>query len=147
VKPILKKTLAWSGIVVAALIMVAVGAVLWIINTQSGTRFAAARATALLGDKLAIGSIDGSIAGPLRLTNFRYRDPAAGVDASVAQLEVDLVLNDLWRKLLHVGQLEVSGVDVLLTEPTEPPPEEPSEPFTLKPPIALAVDSFQARDV
>ncbi len=97
------------------LILLAIGAVLWVINTQSGTRFAAARATALMGDKLAIGSIDGSIAGPLRITDFRYRDPAAGIDASVAQLEVDLVLSDLWRKLVHVGRLEVSGIDVLMT--------------------------------
>jgi translocation and assembly module TamB len=144
---VLKKTLTWTGIVVAALILLVIGAVVWVVNTQSGTRFAAARATALMGDKLAIGAIDGSIAGPLRITDFRYRDPAAGVDASVAKLDVDLVLSDLWRRLVHVGQLEVSGIDVLLTEPTEPPPEEPSKPFTLEPPIAIAVDSFLARDV
>jgi translocation and assembly module TamB len=147
VSAVLKKTLTWTGVVVAALILLVVGAVMWIINTQSGTRFAAARATALMGDKLVIGSIDGSIAGPLRITDFRYRDPAAGVDASVAKLDVDLVLSDLWHKLVHVGQLEVSGIDVLLTEPTQPPPEESSKPFTLEPPIAIVVDSLLARDV
>lgn len=146
-KPVVKKSLAWSGIVLAALILLSIGAVLWVINTQSGTRFVAARATALMGDKLAIGSIDGSIAGPLRITDFRYRDPAAGIDASVAQLDVDLVMSDLWRKLVHVAQLNVSGIDVLMAEPTEPKPEKPSEPFTLQPPIAIVVDSFLARDV
>lgn len=145
---VLKKTLAWSGSVVAVLILLAIGTVMWVINTQSGTRFAAARATALMGDKLAIGSIDGSIAGPLRIANLRYRDPAAGIDTSVAQLEVDLVLRDLWHRRVHVGRLDVSGIDLLMSEPTElPPPEEPSKPFTLKPPIDIAVDSFSARDV
>lgn len=144
---VLKKTLAWSGIVFVLLILLVIGAIMWVINTQSGTRFVAARATALMGDKLAIGAIDGSIAGPLWIADFRYRDPAAGIDASVARLEVDLVLSDLWHRLVHVGRLDVSGIDVLMQEPTEPPPEEPSKPFTLNPPIDVAVDSLLARDV
>ena len=144
----LKKTLAWTGIAVAVLLLLVVGAIAWVINTQSGTRFAVERAKAVMGDQLAIGSVDGSIAGPLRITGFRYRDPAAGIDASVAQLELDLVLSDLWRKLVHVEQLSVNGIDVLMSEPTQPPPpEEPSKPFSLKPPIDIAVDSFVARDV
>jgi translocation and assembly module TamB len=147
VSGVLKKTLAWSGLVIAALILLASGAVAWVINTPSGTRFAAARATALMGDKLAIGGIEGSLAGPLRITKFRYHDPTAGIDASVAQLDVDLVWSDLWHRLVHVERLDVSGIDVLMQEPTEPPPpKEPSEPFTLKPPIDIAIDSFIARN-
>ena len=145
---LLKKTLAWTGIVLVVLVLLVVGAIAWVITTESGTRFAAARATAVMGDKLAIGAVDGSIAGPLRITDLRYRDPAAGIDASVAQLELDLVLSDLWHRLVHVGRLDVSGIDVLKTEPTEPPPpEEPSRPFSLQPPIGIAVDSFLARNV
>lgn len=144
---VLKKTLAWTGGVILVLVLLVIAAIGWAISTESGTRFAAARATALMGDKLAIGSVDGSIAGPLRITKLRYRDPAAGIDASIAQLELDLVLSDLWHMLVHIGRLDVSGIDVLTTEPTEPPPEEPSKPFTLKPPIDIAVDSFQARNV
>lgn len=147
-KSVLKKILIWTGAVIGLLIVVLVGAIAWVINTQSGTRFAAARATAVLGDKLAIDSIDGSIAGPLRLANLRYHDPAAGIDAKVATLELDLVLGDLWHSLVHVKNLNVGGIDVLMTEPTEPPPpEEPSKPFTLKPPIDVAVDSFLAQNV
>jgi translocation and assembly module TamB len=147
VSGVLKKTLAWTGIAIAALILLVVGALVWVLNTQSGTRFAAERAQAILGDKLAIDSVDGSIAGPLRITNLHYRDPAAGIDASLATLEVDLVLSALWRKRVHVERLNVSGVDLLMQEPTQPPPKEPSKPFTLKPPIDLVVDSFLARDV
>lgn len=143
-----KKGLAWTGIVLAVLIAIVVGMLLWVLNTQSGTRWAAARATAVLGDKLAIGSLDGTIAGPLHVTNLRYRDPGAGIDVGVRELSLDLVLNDLWRQLVHVKSLEIAGIDVLTHEPTEPPPpEEPSKPFTLQPPIDIAVDSFVARDV
>lgn len=143
-----KKGLAWTGIVIAVLVVVVVGMLLWVLNTQSGTRWAAARATAALGDKLAIDTVDGTIAGPLRLTNLRYRDPGAGIDVGVRELSLDMVLNDLWGQLVHVKNLEVSGVDVLTHEPTEPPPpEDPSKPFTLKPPIAIAVDSLRVRDV
>lgn len=143
-----KKTLIWTGAVIGVLLVVIVGTVAWVLNTQSGTRFAAARATAALGDKLAIGSIDGTIAGPLRIANLRYHDPAAGIDAKVASLELDLVLGDLWHSLVHVKNLDLSGIDVLMQDPTEPPPpEEPSKPFSLQPPIDIAVDSFLARNV
>lgn len=143
-----KKGLAWSGVVFAVLILAVVAMLLWVLNTQSGTRWAAARATAALGDKLAIETVDGTIAGPLRLTNLRYRDPGAGIDVGVRELALDLVLNDLWGQLVHVKKLEVAGIDVLTHEPTEPkPPEEPAEPFRLQPPIDIAVDSFQAREV
>lgn len=143
----LKKTLIWASAVIGLMIIVLVAAVAWVLNTQSGTRFAAARATAILGDKLVIGAIDGSIAGPLRITHLRYHDPAAGIDAKVAALELDLVLGDLWGSLVHVKNLNISGVDVLMQEPTEPPPEEPSKPFSLQPPIDVVVDSFLAQGV
>ena len=145
---VIKKGLAWTGIVIAVLIVLVVGMVLWVLNTQSGTRWAAARATAVLGDKLAIGTLDGTIAGPLHLTNLRYRDPSAGIDVGVRELALDVVLNDLWGQLVHVKSLDIGGIDVLTFEPTEPPPpEEPGKPFSLKPPINIAVDSFIARDV
>lgn len=142
-----KRVLAWTGAVLAVLIIALVGTVAWVLNTPSGTRFAAARAQAAFGDKLAIGSIDGSIAGPLLITDFRYRDPAAGIDARVARLELELALRDLWQSLVHVKRLDINGIDVLMTAPTEPPPEQPAKPFSLKPPIDIAVDSFLAQAV
>lgn len=142
-----KKGLAWTGISIAVLIVAIIAVVAWVLNTQSGTRWAAARATAALGGKLAIESVEGSVAGPLRVTNLRYRDPAAGIDVGVQQLALDMVLSDLWHSLVHVGSLEVSGIDVLMQEPTEPQPEEPAKPFSLRPPIDIAVDSFLARNV
>lgn len=145
---VVKKGLAWTGIVIAVLIVTIVGVLLWVLNTQSGTRWAAARATAVLGDKLSIEALDGTIAGPLHLRNLRYRDPGAGIDVGVRELALDLVLNDLWGQLVHVKSLDVRGIDVLTHEPTEPPPpEEPKKPFSLDPPINVVVDSFVARDV
>lgn len=142
-----KKSLAWTGIVIAALIVAIIGMVAWVLNTQSGTQWAAARAISALGGKLAIESIEGTVAGPLRVTNLRYRDPGAGIDVGIQQLALDMVLNDLWHSLVHVKHLDVSGIDVLTHEPTEPKPEEPSKPFSLQPPIDVAIDSFLARNV
>jgi translocation and assembly module TamB len=144
----INKGLAWTVFGIFVLIVAVVGAVLLILNTQWGTRWAAARATSALGGKLAIESVEGTIAGPLRVTNLRYRDPAAGIDVGVQQLAVDVVLGDLWHSLVHVKSLEVDGVDVLTTEPTEPqPPEEPARPFTLDPPIDVAIDSLLVQNV
>lgn len=147
-KRAVKKTLAWSGGVVAVLIVVSVSAIAWILSTQSGARFAAARATAVLGDKLAIGAIEGSIAGPLRIADLHYRDPAAGIDARIARLDLDLALGDLWHSLVRVKRLDLRGIDVLKQEPAQPPPpQEPSKPFSLQPPVDIAIDSFLARGV
>lgn len=142
-----KKSLAWTGIVIAALIVAIIGMVAWVLNTQSGTQWAAARAISALGGKLAIESIEGTVAGPLRVTNLRYRDPGAGIDVGIQQLALDMVLSDLWHSLVHVKRLDVRGIDVLTHEPTEPKPEEPSKPFSLQPPIDVAIDSFLARNV
>ena len=140
-----KKSLAWTGITLLVLVVVIVSAVLWVLNTQSGTRWVAARATAVMDGKLAIERIDGTIAGPLQITNLRYRDPAAGIEVGVRKVDVDLVLGDLLRSLVHVANLDIEGVDVLMQEPTQP--EEPSKPFSLQPPINIAVDSLVAQDV
>lgn len=142
---IVKKSLAWTGVTGVVLILAVAGAVTWVLNTQSGTRWAAARAISALGDKLAIESVAGTIAGPLRLTNLRYRDPAAGIDVGVQELALEMELGDLWRSLVHVQSLDASGVDVLMQEPTEP--ERPSQPFSLHPPIDVAVDSLLVRNL
>ena len=44
--------------------------------------------------------------------------------------------------LVHVHKIEASGIDVALSEPTKPPEPKPPKPFTLKPPIDVAIDSL-----
>ncbi len=104
---VVKKTLIWTGAVIAVLIVVLVGTVAWVLNTQSGTRFAAARATAALGDKLGIGSIDGidrRSAAHRPICAITIRRPASMPTSR--SFDLDLVLSD---SVAFAGSCEEPG--------------------------------------
>ena len=131
----------WTALALGVLVIAVASVVTWMLSTTSGTRWTVARVASVLGDKLAIGSTEGTIAGPLELRDLRYRDPAMGVDLRIARVGVDVVMADLLRRTAHVRTLTISGLNVALSEPTEPPPEE-SKPLSLEPPIDMVLDSL-----
>ena len=140
-----QRLLKWLGIVFAALLLVLVLALWWLLGSESGARFALARAVGAMDGKLAVQASSGHLGGPLALDGVRWNDPASGVDAKVSHLRIDLKPLDLLAKRVHITALEVSGIDVALT--TVPPkPPEPSAPFSLAAPIDIALDSLAVRD-
>ncbi len=135
------KSLAkWSALTLGALLILLLGVIAWSLNTQSGARSVARIAVNALGGKLALGNIEGTIAGPLTVTDLRYNDPEVGIDARLQRIHVDVVLADILRARVHVHELQASDIDVALHEPTKPP--EPKKPFSLKPPIDIEIDSL-----
>jgi translocation and assembly module TamB len=137
-----KRAAKWLALTLGAMLVLAIGVVAWSVTTQSGTRSVARIAVKTLGGKLALGRIEGTIAGPLTIEQLRYNDPEAGIDARLQRVHVDIVLTDLFRVRVHVHELQASGIDVTLREPTKPPPEEPKKPFSLKAPIDIVIDSL-----
>ncbi|HXS89738.1 MAG TPA: translocation/assembly module TamB domain-containing protein [Steroidobacteraceae bacterium] len=137
----MKRALKWTAAALGALLVLLLGIAAWGVSTQSGTRSIARIAVDALGGKLALGQVEGTIAGPLTVTGLRYNDPEAGIDARLQRVYVDVVLTDLFRARVHVHDLQVSGVDVGLSEPTKPP-EKSTKPFSLKPPIDVVIDSL-----
>lgn len=141
------RALKWTAIGLAALIGLVVAVATWMVNTEAGARWVAGIAGNVLGDKLEIGAIDGTIAGPLRLTGVRYRDPAAGIDFAAERISIDMALAALFRTAVLVQDAELSGIQVALSEGSrpEPPPEE-QQPFSLQPPIDVLIDSLTVDD-
>ena len=135
-----KSIAKWSALTLGALLILLLGVIAWSLNTQSGARSVARIAVNALGGKLALGNVEGTIAGPLTVTDLRYNDPEIGVDARLQRVHVDIVLADIFRARVHVHELQASGIDVALHEPTKPP--EPKKPFSLKPPIDIEIDSL-----
>ena len=90
------------GLTLGALLILVLAIAVWSVNTQSGARSIARLAVSALGGKLALGSVEGTITGPLTVTNLRYRDPEAGVDARLQRVHVDLVFSELLRPRVHV---------------------------------------------
>ncbi len=137
---------AWVGIAVLTLVLAIGGGIAWILNTNAGARWALARASGFLNDALRVERVDGTLAGPLTLTNFVYRDQKSGLDISLAHANVDVALRDLFSMTVHVVSAELRGLDVRMSEPAERPPPEPKQPFTLEAPLDVIVDRFVLRD-
>ncbi len=114
------------------------------LNTESGTRWAANRAVGFLNGKLELAQITGALAGPLTVGGIRWVDPESGVDVRVARVTVDVALKELMSKRVHVQVLDVNGVDVRLSEPTKE--EEEKKPFSLQPPLDLVLDKLTLKD-
>ena len=103
----------------------------WSLNTQSGARSIARIAVNALGGKLALGTVEGTIAGPLTVADLRYRDPEAGIDARLQRVHVDIVFRELFRPRVHVRKLQASGIDVALSR-ADQAAGEPKKPFSLQ---------------
>jgi len=136
----------WIGIVLLALVALIAGGVLWILNTNSGTRWALARASGILDNALQVERVEGTLAGPLTLTNLTYKDPKSGLDVAAGSIHVDVALRELFGMTVHVTTAELRNLDVTLGEPTEREPEpKDNQPFTLEAPIDVIVDRFTLR--
>jgi len=135
----MKSTAKWAALTLGTLLLLVLAVSVWAVNTQSGARSIARIAVNVLGGKLALGTVEGTIVGPLTVADLHYRDPEAGIDARLQRVHVDVVLRELFRPRVHVRQIQASGIDVALHEPTKPP--EP-KPFSLKPPIDIEIDSL-----
>ena len=139
---------AWVGIALLAIVVLIGGTFAWVLNTNAGTRWALARVSGFLNDGLQVAQVDGTLAGPLTLSDLTYRDPKSGLDVTAEHINVDLALRELFGMTVHVTTAELRGIDVLLSEPSEPQPPKPEDdtPFTLEAPIDVVIDRFTLRD-
>lgn len=135
------RPLRWTLAGFAALLLALGGFLLWLLRTEGGAQWAASTAVKLLDGKLTIAEVRGTLVTPLSVSGVRYRDPEQGVDASVSSVTVSLAFSELLAWRAHVLDAKVSGVAVVLSEPTKPP-EDKDKPFSLQPPIDLVVDRF-----
>jgi translocation and assembly module TamB len=131
----------WFGLGLVGVIVLLLGAVAWIVNTSSGTRWAFARVSTVTNGVLQAERIEGTIAGPLTLANLTYRDPKSGIELQAERIELDIALRELFGMTAHITNAQMQGIAVVLSEPTEPPPKE-DKPFTLESPIDVVVDRF-----
>ena len=132
----MKRALKWLGGLFALVLLVACVGLFWLLRTESGARFAIARALGATEGKLAIGASQGRLAGPLVLTDVRWRD--AGVDAQIGRLEVDIAPLALLRNVAHVENIAASDIRIATT--TQPPAPPSDEPLSLQPPLDILVD-------
>ncbi|MEP6882186.1 MAG: pathogenicity protein, partial [Dokdonella sp.] len=135
-----RRALRRIGWILLALLIVVGAALLWIFNTQSGARFVLARVQSALDNKLSVGTIGGTLAGPLQLDDVRYVDAAGGVDARIKHASIDLDVLDLLGRRVSINTLAANDVDIALT--TVAPKPETASPFSLTAPIDILVNQL-----
>ena len=96
------------------------GLAAWVATTESGLRFVAARASALLPLSLDAEAVSGRLIGPMTLGSIEWR--AAGLSVEIERLELDWRPAALLRRAVHVRHLDAAGVRIARTGGAEPDP-------------------------
>ena len=110
----------------------------WLFGTASGLRFALARAQDITHGALQVQHAEGRLVGPMDIASLRYND-GEGTDVKIANVHLDWRIWPMLYKRLHVIDLRADRVDVALPKSQEK--SSSSSSFSLKPPIALVLDS------
>ncbi|MBT8091445.1 MAG: translocation/assembly module TamB domain-containing protein [Gammaproteobacteria bacterium] len=132
----------WITGIFSSLVLVVCLAGLWLIATESGARWILARAAPMLPAELEIESVDGTLLQGLQLHSINWRD--GKVQASIDLLSTHVELWPLIRRRISVTQLDVTGVDVVVTK--EPADDAPEDPFVLDLPLELVVKAAKLTD-
>ncbi len=146
-RPAPRRALKWVGITLLALLLIASVLLFWLVGTESGARFALARAVASMQGRLSIAQSHGRLIGPLTLEGVHYIDKETGIDAKLGRAYVDLKPLTLLSRVVHVTDLQADDVELALT--TVPPraQPEPSQPFSLVAPIDIIADHIRFQRV
>src|SRR6202158_1092734 len=115
------RILRWAAISFAALVLLVVAALAFLIGTQTGTRLLFARLGALLPGTFEVRSAEGRIDSPLTLHGVVYKRP--GTEIHIDRLYLEWRLRELLAKRVDIGRLYADGVHIVST-PT--PNQQPS---------------------
>ncbi len=131
------------GLVIAVLALAA--AVLWLVATPQGLRWALDLAMDQLQVDVAIGRVEGRLLGPLTLEQVRYRG-GDGAVVTVGGVEFDWLPQSLFDSILHVRRLAVREVAVQQgsTGAKDPGPVALPE---VRLPLAVAIDEAHVTGV
>ncbi|HSB36801.1 MAG TPA: hypothetical protein VLH41_07975, partial [Thermoanaerobaculia bacterium] len=114
--PKARRVIVVTLLVAGTIVLVVGGAAVWVLGTESGSRFAFERLGSLLEGSLEVESLHGPLRGPLVVEGLVYRTP--GLTVTVRRAELRWRLSRLIRKQLDITSLTASGVRVTST-PTE----------------------------
>ncbi len=126
----------WSLSFIAVASLAVVGALFWIVATESGTRWAFTRAQPLLPPQISVGAISGTLRDGVVLKTSSWTDEQQTI--RIDQLATDFALLPMLRREVRIGDLRIQGVDIQLRE--RPATDAPGEPFALHLPLAVTVD-------
>jgi translocation and assembly module TamB len=135
-KRVLLQSALALGVLLLAVIAVAVVLLLWAARSESGLQFVWQRVVPRLPAGISVAAVEGRLAGPLVLEGIAVDTDTLAV--RVERVELHWRPRSLLGRVVYVERLDVRGVEVVQL-PVEQPPA-PSEPFRLPGSIELPVD-------
>jgi translocation and assembly module TamB len=139
-----RKIALWSGGALLLIICAVLATLSWVLFTTSGARWVAELATSRFAPMVKYASLDGTIAGELRVTDFRFEGDPTVAKVRIARMTVDPTLRMLFSRVLRIERATVEGL--VLTLPEQEKPDEPDEPLWVEPPLEVVVKDFALRD-
>jgi translocation and assembly module TamB len=143
-RPLIKKTLKWSALSLAVVLVLVVGGVCWLLFTTSGARWVAGTVTSRFAPQVKYAGIDGSIAGQLTVNDFQFDGGADKARIRIRSMTVDPTLMMLFSRVLRIDNARVSGLVLVLPPPKDEP--ETDEPLWIEPPLDVRVTDFVLAD-
>lgn len=104
--------LARLAVAAAALVLLAGGALWFLLGTRTGARWLFTRVGGMMTGSLEVAELDGPIRGPLSIRGLTYRSDS--VEVRIERLALDWRLGELLDKRLDVVRLAAEGVRVRL---------------------------------
>jgi translocation and assembly module TamB len=139
-----RRIFAWSAALLLLTLLLVAGFVAWVLFTTAGARWIAGTVTARFAPQVRYASIDGTIAGQLEISDFRFEGDAYTAKIRIAHLTVDPTLGMLFSRVLRIERATVRGLT--LTLPGQEKPDEPDEPLWVEPPLDVVVRDFALID-
>ncbi len=97
-------------LLMAILVLVAVGAVMWVLHTQGGARFVLGQVTRLAGDGIRYEGVEGSLGGPMRIKLIEVSRP--DMYARIEDFEMESSPFAALRGRLTIHRLQARLVEV-----------------------------------
>lgn len=127
--------------ILAIFLLAAAIALGWLLETESGLRWAYARLQSALPGTLTVDRLDGRLAGPITANGLRYRSPT--LDTKVAELVVDWSPAQLLLGRVAIETLSLRDTRVHLI----PSQNESAKPSSFRFPLTITVANFAADDL
>ena len=140
----MRRLLKWSALSLTALLLLVGGFTSWLLFTTSGARWVTDTVTARFAPKVRYARIDGTIAGELTITDFRFEGGADSTRIRIQSMRVNPTLMMLFSRALRIDHARVQGLTVVL--PAAKDESEPDKPLWIEPPLDVTVKDFLLAD-
>jgi translocation and assembly module TamB len=138
------KVALWSGGSLVFVLLLLLAAAAWLLFTTGGARWAADLATTRFATQVKYARIDGTLAGELTVSDFRFEGDPTSAKIRIAKMTIDPTLRMLLSRVLRIDRASVEGL--VLTLPTQEKPDEPGGSLWVEPPLDIEVHEFAMRD-